>query len=111
MLSYDCMKVNNQKRVFLSNLGKITAGTRNRRCRTLFLGMWESGEITAERDRRVSRRPAQKVNLPDRSFDAIQDSRLFGSPKFTAQDVNYPVKSGNCRQGDPPCAEAEGGSK
>jgi len=23
--------------------------------------------------------------LPDRSFDALQDSRLFGSPEFTAQ--------------------------
>ena len=23
--------------------------------------------------------------LPDHSFDAIQDSRLFGSPEFTAQ--------------------------
>jgi hypothetical protein len=22
--------------------------------------------------------------LPDRSFDAVQDSRLFGSPEFTA---------------------------
>ena len=26
--------------------------------------------------------------LPDRSFDAIQDSRLFGSPEFTAQFPN-----------------------
>ena len=23
--------------------------------------------------------------LPDRSFDAVQDSHLFGSPEFTAQ--------------------------
>ncbi len=27
--------------------------------------------------------------LPDHSFDAIQDSRLFGSPEFTAQFPNY----------------------
>ena len=27
--------------------------------------------------------------LPDRSFDGIQDSRLFGSPEFTAQFPNY----------------------
>jgi len=26
--------------------------------------------------------------LPDRSFDAVQDSRLFGSPEFTAQFPN-----------------------
>jgi hypothetical protein len=26
--------------------------------------------------------------LPDRSFDAVQDSRLFGSPEFTAQFQN-----------------------
>jgi hypothetical protein len=26
--------------------------------------------------------------LPDHSFDAIQDSRLFGSPEFTAQFPN-----------------------
>jgi len=27
--------------------------------------------------------------LPDHSFDAIQDSRLFGSPEFTVQFPNY----------------------
>lgn len=27
--------------------------------------------------------------LPDHSFDGIQDSRLFGSPEFTAQFPNY----------------------
>lgn len=27
--------------------------------------------------------------LPDHSFDAIQDSRLFGSPEFTAQFPNF----------------------
>jgi hypothetical protein len=26
--------------------------------------------------------------LPDHSFDAVQDSRLFGSPEFTAQFPN-----------------------
>lgn len=26
--------------------------------------------------------------LPDHSFDALQDSRLFGSPEFTAQFPN-----------------------
>ena len=28
--------------------------------------------------------------LPDRSFDAVQDSRLFGSPEFTAQ---FPIQA------------------
>jgi hypothetical protein len=28
--------------------------------------------------------------LPDHSFDAIQDSRLFGSPEFTAQFPDFP---------------------
>jgi hypothetical protein len=27
--------------------------------------------------------------LPDRSFDAVQDSRLFGSPEFTSRFPNY----------------------
>jgi hypothetical protein len=35
-------------------------------------------------------RPGALNFLPDRSFDAIQDSRLFGSPEFTAQ---FPNKS------------------
>ncbi len=30
-------------------------------------------------------RPGALSFLPDRSFDAVQDSRLFGSPEFTAQ--------------------------
>jgi hypothetical protein len=27
--------------------------------------------------------------LPEHSFDAVQDSRLFGSPEFTAQFPNH----------------------
>jgi len=33
-------------------------------------------------------RPGALDFLPDRSFDAVQDSRLFGSPEFTAQFPN-----------------------
>ncbi len=33
-------------------------------------------------------RPGALDFLPDRSFDGIQDSRLFGSPEFTAQFPN-----------------------
>lgn len=32
--------------------------------------------------------PGALAFLPDRSFDAVQDSRLFGSPEFTAQFPN-----------------------
>jgi hypothetical protein len=33
-------------------------------------------------------KPGALDYLPDHSFDAIQDSRLFGSPEFTAQFPN-----------------------
>jgi hypothetical protein len=65
-------------------------------CRILLeLGAWpvgiDIGDLDGERFEHYRAdlgQPGALDFLPDRSFDAVQDSRLFGSPEFTAQFPN-----------------------